>query len=201
MKKWRCTVCGYIHNGDSPPENCPVCNATSDKFEEIIEAQAEGHSPGKDKGSLLMQGYGFIAEEMYKNHAHPISVHFPNGVLPAAVIFILLAILLNNQGLALAGFYNLLFVVITMPVVLLSGYISWQKRYQGATTKTFTTKIICAAICTVTAGGLLSWRLVDPNVMGPDSAGKWLFVLGAMIMLATAGLAGHLGGKLVFDNR
>lgn len=25
MKKWRCTTCGHIHTGDTPPEQCPVC--------------------------------------------------------------------------------------------------------------------------------------------------------------------------------
>jgi len=34
-KKWRCTLCGYIHTGgDSPPEECPVCKAAKEKFEE-----------------------------------------------------------------------------------------------------------------------------------------------------------------------
>ncbi|MBI9099291.1 MAG: FAD-dependent oxidoreductase [Spirochaetaceae bacterium] len=32
-KAWICTVCGYIHYGDEPPETCPVCGATKDLFE------------------------------------------------------------------------------------------------------------------------------------------------------------------------
>lgn len=32
-KAWRCTVCGYVHRGDEPPDICPVCGATSDLFE------------------------------------------------------------------------------------------------------------------------------------------------------------------------
>jgi rubrerythrin len=34
MKKWLCLICGYIHEGDEPPENCPVCGAPSEDFEE-----------------------------------------------------------------------------------------------------------------------------------------------------------------------
>jgi len=30
MKKWVCTVCGYIHEGDTPPEQCPVCKVGAD---------------------------------------------------------------------------------------------------------------------------------------------------------------------------
>ncbi|MFA6679776.1 MAG: FAD-dependent oxidoreductase [Candidatus Methanomethylophilaceae archaeon] len=33
MKKWRCTVCGYIHEGNSPPETCPICGSPKEKFE------------------------------------------------------------------------------------------------------------------------------------------------------------------------
>ena len=36
MKKFVCTVCGYIHEGENPPEKCPQCNVSSDKFKEII---------------------------------------------------------------------------------------------------------------------------------------------------------------------
>ena len=35
MKKFICTVCGYVHEGDAPPEFCPVCKASSSKFEEM----------------------------------------------------------------------------------------------------------------------------------------------------------------------
>ncbi len=32
MSKWVCSVCGYVHEGDEPPEKCPVCNAPDTKF-------------------------------------------------------------------------------------------------------------------------------------------------------------------------
>lgn len=34
MKKWVCSVCGYVHEGDTPPEFCPVCKVPASKFEE-----------------------------------------------------------------------------------------------------------------------------------------------------------------------
>lgn len=30
---WRCTVCGYIHRGPEPPEQCPVCGVGREAFE------------------------------------------------------------------------------------------------------------------------------------------------------------------------
>ncbi len=33
MKKFVCTVCGYIHEGETAPEKCPTCKVGADKFE------------------------------------------------------------------------------------------------------------------------------------------------------------------------
>lgn len=41
MKKWVCTVCGHVHQGDTPPEVCPLCKAGSDKFIEQSDATYE----------------------------------------------------------------------------------------------------------------------------------------------------------------
>ena len=34
-KKYKCKVCGYIHEGDKAPDVCPLCAAPSSDFEEI----------------------------------------------------------------------------------------------------------------------------------------------------------------------
>ena len=34
MKKWVCPVCGYVHEGDTPPEFCPQCKVPGSKFME-----------------------------------------------------------------------------------------------------------------------------------------------------------------------
>lgn len=35
MKQFKCLICGYIHKGENPPDECPVCKASKDKFIEI----------------------------------------------------------------------------------------------------------------------------------------------------------------------
>ena len=53
MKKFVCTVCGYIHEGDSAPEFCPVCKAPASKFVEKTEdgmTWADEHKIGVAKG-------------------------------------------------------------------------------------------------------------------------------------------------------
>ena len=44
MSKWKCKICGYIHEGDSAPEFCPLCKQPASAFEKMEEAPAQGAS-------------------------------------------------------------------------------------------------------------------------------------------------------------
>ena len=35
--KWVCTVCDYVHEGDTAPEECPLCGVGADMFEKVEE--------------------------------------------------------------------------------------------------------------------------------------------------------------------
>ena len=53
MAKWVCQICGYVHEGDTPPEACPVCKAPAEKFTEQKEGEMEWaaeHVVGVAKG-------------------------------------------------------------------------------------------------------------------------------------------------------
>ena len=54
-KKFRCLVCGYVHEGAEAPEQCPVCKVGKDKFVEVVESGeglvfADEHKLGVAKG-------------------------------------------------------------------------------------------------------------------------------------------------------
>ena len=51
--KWVCSICGYVHEGDAPPEKCPQCKAPADKFKKQDEGNlvfADEHVVGVAKG-------------------------------------------------------------------------------------------------------------------------------------------------------
>ena len=55
-KKWRCTVCGYIHEGPEAPDQCPMCKVGKEKFVELVEAEGDldfvtVHKIGDGKGA------------------------------------------------------------------------------------------------------------------------------------------------------
>jgi rubrerythrin len=37
--KWRCGVCGFVHEGGAAPDQCPNCRAAKEKFDALKEGQ------------------------------------------------------------------------------------------------------------------------------------------------------------------
>ncbi len=218
MKKWRCTVCGYVHEGDEAPDKCPVCGADKSLFEEIIEevprpagepdqetpsAKSQPTDPravdmGPEPTTPLGRMLHFAMGQMLKHHAHPISVHIPNGLVPVTFIFMVLSVLLESRALGTAAYCNLIFVVLSMPVVLYTGYVEWQKRYQGLRSRLFKIKIVSAVIVFGVSVLLVLWWTVNPDILQVPSSGRTVFMLANLLSLGAAGGAGHIGGKLVF---
>lgn len=220
MKVWQCTVCKYIHQGEEPPEKCPVCGVDKSKFIEIDEsiiqeqpvrkaavkeaapaaastaAKAAPEPPKKQPPPEI--GFEKIKSMALKHHIHPVSVHTPNGILPVAVVLWILAWIFDSELLAKAAMINMIFVVLAFPVVIFTGILEWREKYQGALTPVFKTKILAAALTTVSCVISLLWYVFDPTVLSSPKA--LVFILVNIIMLAAAGVAGFIGGKLVFKD-
>jgi rubredoxin/uncharacterized membrane protein len=216
MKQWKCTVCGYIHKGAGPPDKCPVCGADSSKFIEVTE---EDTPPGTDKAEpeadiATQQGEDNAASSFreqlpfenilsltVKHHAHPISVHIPNGVVPVSVLFLGLSVLggfFDAATLSKAALFNMIVVLLSMPLVLITGWAEWQLKYNGATTSYFIIKLVCGGVVTILSFVIVLWFLIDPDVA--MSAKRWWFLLLNLILLGVVALAGHIGGKLIFKD-
>ena len=207
MKQWQCSVCRYIHEDDTPPEKCPVCGVSSDRFVKFHSEQspkndskASAHKtqkkqpPKKEPESF----YEKTMELMAKHHAHPVLVHTPNGILPVTVILYILAWIFDSTLFAKAGFINLVFVILSLPLVIFSGIVEWKKKYNQALTAIFKIKIAAACMTTFCCLISLGWYIIDPLVLSSGKA--LLFILINILMVAFAGTAGHMGGKLVFKD-
>ena len=66
-KKWVCPVCGYVHEGDNPPEKCPQCKVPGSKFK--LKEETDGLNfacehelgvakaiPEGEEGAFVLQG-------------------------------------------------------------------------------------------------------------------------------------------------
>ena len=51
MKKFVCTVCGYVYEGEAAPAECPQCHVGADKFKEMTGERewAAEHVPDQGK--------------------------------------------------------------------------------------------------------------------------------------------------------
>jgi rubredoxin/uncharacterized membrane protein len=218
VRRWRCSVCGYIHSGDEPPQPCPVCAADRSQFVEIdadgnriagedtavpsvVAVVGSGANPSKPSPAGRKTMLERVAGLVLSLHLHPITVHFPNGILPAVLVFLGTGVYFNIAALEIAAYYNLIFVLIMLPVVLATGFIEWRLRYNGAKTFVFITKIFCALVVLAATNILVFWRLIDPAVLAAESPYRLIYLGVAAGLLGAAGIAGHLGGKLVFGSR
>jgi len=52
---FKCTVCGYIHDGDAAPESCPKCGAPASRFERVADDAAALIDRSRHTNGLHMQ--------------------------------------------------------------------------------------------------------------------------------------------------
>ena len=75
MKKWVCPVCGYVYEGENPPEACPVCKVPGSKFTEMKEGEklAAVHEFGiydktvKNNPDVSAEDKAYILEQLKSN--------------------------------------------------------------------------------------------------------------------------------------
>ena len=65
MSKWVCSVCGYVHEGDTPPEKCPLCKQPASVFKKVEEAPAKNKFAGSKTEKNLLEA--FAGESMARN--------------------------------------------------------------------------------------------------------------------------------------
>jgi uncharacterized membrane protein len=206
MKKWECSICGYIHEGETPPEECPVCGAESSAFVLLAEQAEEPASvttpplaaESSAEEPLPHRTLDRLPAMILDYHLHPISVHTPNGILPMAFLFLLIAALFSTSTFEHAAIYSLVFTLLSMPVVLYTGYITWQNKYQGALTTLFKIKIGASIVSVSLLFILVFWRIVNPDIISAGGLAMIVYLLLALVLVGAVGLAGQLGGKLVF---
>lgn len=67
MAKWICPVCGYVHEGETAPEKCPLCKVPGSKFNKMEENKGlqfvtehvigiAKDIPQTEEGAFILQG-------------------------------------------------------------------------------------------------------------------------------------------------
>ena len=89
--KWVCRICGYVHEGDAPPEICPLCKHPSTDFEKVVEAVEEAPKKNKYAGTKTEKNLweAFAGESQARNkYTYFASVAKKNGYEQIAALFL-----------------------------------------------------------------------------------------------------------------
>ena len=90
-KKFICTVCGYVHEGDAAPEKCPQCGVPASKFKEL-EEQSGSIQFAQEHVIGVAKDYG-VDEEMLKD----LRAHF-NGECSEVGMYLAMSRQADREG-------------------------------------------------------------------------------------------------------
>lgn len=86
MKKWVCSVCGYVHIGEEAPEKCPVCKQPKEKFK-FVEGEKKNPYEGTETEKNLWAA--FAGESQARNkYTYFASVAKKQGFEQIAALFL-----------------------------------------------------------------------------------------------------------------
>jgi hypothetical protein len=141
-------------------------------------------------------------EELKKTFMlHAVAAHFSNGLIPVAVLYLLLALPARDVFFEHTVEHLLVIVLMAVPVSFLSGIREWKKKYNSAKAPVFTKKIrlsiVLFSLCLIA----VSIRLSVPGVMSGSGILFWTYTASLLLMLPVVVLLGHYGGKLSSGQR
>lgn len=104
MKKYVCSVCGYVYEGDSAPAECPVCHAKAEMFKEVEGEMtlAAEHTYGvygqtvKNNPDISDEDKKYIFEQLMANF---------NGECSEVGMYLCMARIAHREGYPEIGLY------------------------------------------------------------------------------------------------
>ena len=103
MKKWRCTVCNYIHTGDLPPDKCPECGVGPEKFIELSADEIHLSIMSKEEldnalPAVFKISYGMFVVSSH-NGAGKLNAQIVNSVMQVTSDPVQLSVGINKSNL------------------------------------------------------------------------------------------------------
>ena len=101
MKKWVCPVCGYVHEGDVPPAECPVCHVSGDKF--LLQSEEKSWAAEHVVGVGKVFGDD-VPEEVRKEIIDGLRANF-EGECSEVGMYLCMARIAHREGYPEIGLY------------------------------------------------------------------------------------------------
>jgi len=127
----------------------------------------------------------------YRHPLHPTFAHLPIGLIFAAFVFAMVALVFKKQALLSTVRHCIILALIALPLAAFFGVMDWQYFYAGAWLFPITTKVVLASLLFV----VLVIALITVFRIERFS-GRSIVIFGVCLLL-TFGL-GYFGGELVY---
>ena len=100
MKKFVCSVCGYVYEGEAAPEKCPICHAPASAFKEVVGemklAAEHEFGVGAKLDNVPEEDKKFILEQLKANF---------NGECAEVGMYLCMARVAHREGYPEIGLY------------------------------------------------------------------------------------------------
>lgn len=135
----------------------------------------------------------------FKRHPHPAVVHFPVGLLIAAALFEVLALVTASARTEWAAYCCLIVGMVSLPVAMMTGYFTWWINYVGLESSLILMKRLLAWVALVLAvfAVLLRSFIIDEPLQ-IRSFYVSTYAITVLILAGVISSVGFLGGELTF---
>lgn len=179
---------GAAPHGDEVLNRFPEVGALKTSVEDEVKPPVPAWLNG------LLDKYPF-----FKRHPHPMVVHFPMTFFITASIFLAWYYLLDqNQSLLDGVKYMHILGTISLPVALLTGWLSWKVNYLGKPLGNITRKIIFSIVILICDLIVLVAVVNNPTVLANPQGAQILLPIMVFLYLPIVSYIGQQGGDLVY---
>lgn len=132
---------------------------------------------------------------------HAVASHFVNGLIPVAVLFMLLTLVTADPYFEHTVIHLICVASITIPISFLSGIRDWSVKFHGGRAPIFYRKIMLSIILALLCAAVIAIRLVWPAPLAAGGGIAWLYGGCLFMTLPVVVILGHFGGKLAHAAR
>ncbi|HBL24785.1 MAG TPA: cytochrome b5 [Deltaproteobacteria bacterium] len=172
---------GYLTSAVNPPDEQPSENVLAEDM------------PPHPTGSSLLTRFPVL-----RRHPHPMTVHFPIVFGISVPVFTLLYLISHVTGFEITAFYCLGAGILTTPVAMATGYITWRINYGGRPLRPVSIKKPLSVILLCVYLAAFIWRAAVPGILTPITGASFVYLVLVLILIPLVTMLGWYGASLTF---
>ncbi|HAD03725.1 MAG TPA: hypothetical protein DCF93_03450 [Desulfuromonas sp.] len=132
---------------------------------------------------------------------HAVSSHFVNGLVPVAVLFLVLSLITTDPCFERTVIHLISVAALAIPLSFFSGIRDWRLKFHRGKAPIFYHKIRLSLLLALLCTAVMAIRLTWPDPLAAGGGIAWLYGGCIVLTLPVVVLLGHFGGKLASMTR